>query len=138
MRGFEHLARSRKRPTTSCQSTPNIRSANTTCYQKKGCDSMEGLCNLLRRQAYPGTYCDMVLRSGLSVSAWFSNTQLTFSNDTHGHSFTPQHPTVVRPFDLQAYSYKGGQLYKTILVSQMVMFAPYAGQETTEDTFKWT
>lgn len=75
---------------------------------------MEGLCNLLRRQAYPGTYCDMVLRSGLSVSAWFSNTQLTFSNDTHGHSFTPWHPTVV---GLQAYSYKGGQLYKTILVS---------------------
>ena len=106
-----------KRPTTSCWSTPNIKSTNTTCYQKKGCDSMEGLCNLLRRLAYPCTYCDIVLRSGLPVSAWFSNTQLTFSNDTHGHSFTPWHPTVVRPFDLQAYSYKGGQLYKTILVS---------------------
>ena len=76
-----------------------------TCYQRSVVSSMEGLCILLRRLAYPCRYSDITPRFGLPVPvlSMVCNDVLDFIYDTHGHRITQWNPTVLSPADLQIY-----------------------------------
>jgi len=76
------------------------------CEQGTIYDSIEGICILLRRFAYPCRYSDMVPIFGRSVPelCMISNTVLEWMYDNHGHRITQWNNDLLNPVQLQLYA----------------------------------
>ena len=77
-----------------------------TCQQRSVCDSMEGLCMLLKRVAYPCRYSDMIPRFGrpVSVMSLVTNQVMNYLFDIHGHRITQWNQDILSPPTLQRYA----------------------------------
>ena len=77
-----------------------------TCQQRSVCDSIEGLCMLLKRVAYPCRYSDMIPRFGrpVSVMSLVTNQVMNYLFDIHGHRITEWNQDILSPPTLQRYA----------------------------------
>ena len=77
-----------------------------TCQQRSVCDSIEGLCMLLKRVAYPCRYSDKIPRFGrpVSVMSLVTNQVMNYLFDIHGHRITQWNQDILSPPTLQRYA----------------------------------
>lgn len=76
------------------------------CKQRSICDSLEGLCLLLRRVSYPCRYADLIPRfpRPVSVLSLITNETLDYIFENHGHLITDWNHDLLRPAALQMYA----------------------------------
>ena len=77
-----------------------------TCQQGTVCDSIEGLCLMLRRAAYPCRYSDLIPRFGRPVPelSMISNLVTDTIYDLHHHRLTEWNDILMNPPLLQMYA----------------------------------
>lgn len=86
------------------------------CRQRSIIDSMEGLCMLLWRLAYPCRYSYMMASFGrhAPVLNMITNEVLDFIYTNHSHRILQWHPAILKPVKLEEYAnaiqIKGGAL----------------------------
>ena len=76
------------------------------CQQRSVCPSMEGLCMVLKRTAYPCRYSDMIPRFGrpVSVLSLITNRVVDYIYETHAHRITQWNRNLLNPNAIQGYA----------------------------------
>ena len=76
------------------------------CNQETVCEGTEGLCMLLKRDALPCRYSDMIPIFGRPVPelCMISNTVTDWIYSHHSHRITQWNQTILNPLELEKYA----------------------------------